>query len=202
MPEADDLYLEYVGRHSFYVSRLPCGVSCPATGGSWSFTTPDNGRNRVSPRMLATALLLRTHDLASPVAGSKGNQPDAGGFQAGDDGEARRSACLSARISLASLPTMSRAMSPVKNLALSLPYLPRPRVSPRHDSNLLPKTGGPAEPPLAVARPGAEPGRLTVVARALLGVPAAGLAAALYFLMSEIALLGMDLHVPTRGLAL
>ena len=94
------------------------------------------------PSLLATALLLQTHDRVSQVAGSKGNQPDAGGFQAGDDGEARRSGCLSARKSLASLPTMSRAMSPVKNLGLSLPYLPRPRVSPRHDSNLLPQDRG------------------------------------------------------------
>ena len=189
MPEADPLYLEDVGRHTSYGFLAALRVSCSATGGSGSFTTPVNGRNRVPPSLLATALLLQTHDRVSQVAGSKGNQPDAGGFQAGDDGEARRSGCLSARKSLASLPTMSRAMSPVKNLALSLPYLPRPRVSPRHDSNLLPKTRGPVEPPLAVARPGAEPGRLTVVARALLDVPAAaGVAAALYSPMREIVL--------------
>ncbi len=63
--EADHLYLDYVGRDSFY------GFLSSQRG--WLFRDeefaelycPDNGRDSVPPSMLATVLLLQTHDKVS-----------------------------------------------------------------------------------------------------------------------------------------
>lgn len=63
--EADHLYLEYVGPDSFY------GFLASQRGRLFrdedfaELYCPDNGRNSVPPSLLATALLLQTHDRVS-----------------------------------------------------------------------------------------------------------------------------------------
>ena len=63
--EADRLYLDHVGRESFYGllaslrGRLFRGADFAA------FYCPDNGRDSVPPSLLATALLLQSHDKVS-----------------------------------------------------------------------------------------------------------------------------------------
>ena len=60
--EADRLYLDHVGRESFY------GVLASLRGRLFrgadfaGFYCPDNGRDSVPPSLLATALLLQFHD--------------------------------------------------------------------------------------------------------------------------------------------
>jgi hypothetical protein len=63
--EADHLYLDHVGRHSFY------GLLASMRGRLFrdeefaELYCPNNGRNSVPPSLLATALLLQTHDRVS-----------------------------------------------------------------------------------------------------------------------------------------
>ena len=63
--EADRLYLDHVGRESFY------GVLASLRGRLFrdadfaKFYCPDNGRDSVPPSLLATALLLQSHDKVS-----------------------------------------------------------------------------------------------------------------------------------------
>ena len=63
--EADRLYLDYVGKDTFY------GLLASLRGQLFSdddFTEiygPDNGRDSVPPSLLATALLLQTYDKVS-----------------------------------------------------------------------------------------------------------------------------------------
>ncbi len=63
--EADRLYLDHVGRESFY------GVLASLRGRLFrgadfaGFYCPDNGRYSVPPSLLATALLLQSHDKVS-----------------------------------------------------------------------------------------------------------------------------------------
>ena len=63
--EADRLYLDYVGKDSFY------GLLASLRGQLFSdddfaeIYCPDNGRDSVPPSLLATALLLQTYDQVS-----------------------------------------------------------------------------------------------------------------------------------------
>ena len=63
--EADHLYLDFVGRDSFY------GFLATERGNLFRdedfgrLYCPDNGRNSVPPSLLATALLLQAHDRVS-----------------------------------------------------------------------------------------------------------------------------------------
>ena len=63
--EADRLYLDHVGRESFY------GLLASLRGGLFrdadfaEFYCPDNGRDSVPPNLLAVALLLQSHDKVS-----------------------------------------------------------------------------------------------------------------------------------------
>ena len=101
--EADRLYLDHVGRESFY------GVLASLRGRLFrdadfaEFYCPDNGRDSVPPSLLATALLLQSHDKVSDaeakardktpfqlVPGSNRGQPDPGGRQSRVDGRNRR----------------------------------------------------------------------------------------------------------------
>jgi transposase len=65
MFEADHLYLDFVGRDSFY------GFLATERGNLFRdedfgrLYCPDNGRNSVPPSLLATALLLQAHDRVS-----------------------------------------------------------------------------------------------------------------------------------------
>jgi hypothetical protein len=65
MFEADHLYLDFVGRDSFY------GFLATERGNLFHdedfgrLYCPDNGRNSVPPSLLATALLLQAHDRVS-----------------------------------------------------------------------------------------------------------------------------------------
>ena len=53
--EADRLYLDHVGKDTFYGLRLTAGPAVQR----WRDYCPDNGRDSVPPSLLATALLLR-----------------------------------------------------------------------------------------------------------------------------------------------
>ena len=63
--EADRLYLDYVGKDTFY------GLLASLRGQLFSdddfaeIYCPDNGRDSVPPSLLATALLLQTYDKVS-----------------------------------------------------------------------------------------------------------------------------------------
>ena len=67
--EADRLYLDYVGKDTFY------GLLASLRGQLFSdddfaeIYCPDNGRDSVPPSLLATALLLQTYDKASDRRG-------------------------------------------------------------------------------------------------------------------------------------
>ena len=67
--EADRLYLDYVGKDTFY------GLLASLRGQLFSdddfaeIYCPDNGRDSVPPSLLATALLLQTYDKVSDARG-------------------------------------------------------------------------------------------------------------------------------------
>ena len=71
--EADRLYLDHVGRESFYgvLAYWRIGVLASLRGRLFrgadfaGFYCPDNGRDSVPPSQLATALLLQSHDWVS-----------------------------------------------------------------------------------------------------------------------------------------
>jgi hypothetical protein len=63
--EADHVYLDHVGRHSFYGFLASMRGRLFRDGEFADLYCPDNGRDSVPPSLLATALLLQTHDKVS-----------------------------------------------------------------------------------------------------------------------------------------
>jgi len=63
--EADHMYLDHVGRHSFYGFLASMRGQLFRDEEFADLYCPDNGRNSVPPSLLATALLLQTHDKVS-----------------------------------------------------------------------------------------------------------------------------------------
>jgi Transposase DDE domain/Transposase domain (DUF772) len=63
--EADHLYLDHVGRHSFYGFLASMRGQLFRDEEFAELYCPDNGRNSVPPGLLATVLLLQTHDKVS-----------------------------------------------------------------------------------------------------------------------------------------
>lgn len=63
--EADHMYLEYVGRHSFYGFLASMRDQLFRDEEFAGLYCPNNGRDSVPPGLLATALLLQTHDKVS-----------------------------------------------------------------------------------------------------------------------------------------
>ena len=63
--EADHLYLDHVGRHSFYGFLASMRGQLFQDEEFADLYCPDNGRDSVPPSLLATALLLQTHDKVS-----------------------------------------------------------------------------------------------------------------------------------------
>ena len=60
--EADRLYLDHVGRDTFYLMASLRGLRDADFA---AFYCLDNGRDSVPPSLLATALLLQSHDKVS-----------------------------------------------------------------------------------------------------------------------------------------
>ena len=60
--EADRLYLDHVGRESFYGLLASLRGRLFRDAGFAEFYCPDNRRDSVPPSLLATALLLQSHD--------------------------------------------------------------------------------------------------------------------------------------------
>lgn len=63
--EADHMYLEHVGRHSFYGFLASMRGKLFRDEEFAALYCSDNGRNSVPPSLLATTLLLQTHDKVS-----------------------------------------------------------------------------------------------------------------------------------------
>ena len=63
--EADRLYLDHVGRESFYGLLASLRGRLFRDADFAGFYCPDNGRDSVPPSLLATALLLQSHDKVS-----------------------------------------------------------------------------------------------------------------------------------------
>ena len=63
--EADRLYLDHVGRESFYGLLASMRGRLFRDADFAEFYCPDNGRDSVPPSLLATALLLQSHDKVS-----------------------------------------------------------------------------------------------------------------------------------------
>ena len=63
--EADRLYLDHVGRESFYGFLASLRGRLFRDAEFAEFYCPDNGRDSVPPSLLATALLLQSHDKVS-----------------------------------------------------------------------------------------------------------------------------------------
>ena len=63
--EADRLYLDHVGRESFYGMLASLRGRLFQDSDFAEFYCADNGRDSVPPSLLATALLLQTHDRVS-----------------------------------------------------------------------------------------------------------------------------------------
>ena len=63
--EADRLYLDHVGRESFYGLLASMRGRLFRDADFARFYCPDNGRDSVPPSLLATALLLQSHDKVS-----------------------------------------------------------------------------------------------------------------------------------------
>jgi len=63
--EADHMYLDHVGRHSFYGFLASMRGQLFRDEEFAGLYCPDNGRDSVPPSLLATALLLQTHDKVS-----------------------------------------------------------------------------------------------------------------------------------------
>ena len=66
--EADRLYLDYVGKDTFYGLLASLRGQLFRDDDFAEIYCPDNGRDRVPPRLLATALLLQTCDKVSDAA--------------------------------------------------------------------------------------------------------------------------------------
>ncbi len=65
--DADHLYLEMVGRDTFYGLLASLRGKLFRDADFAELYCPDNGRASVAPSLLATALLLQTHDKVSGV---------------------------------------------------------------------------------------------------------------------------------------
>jgi hypothetical protein len=65
MFEADHLYLDFIGRDSFYGFLATERGNLFRDDDFGGLYCPDNGRNSVPPSLLATALLLQAHDRVS-----------------------------------------------------------------------------------------------------------------------------------------
>jgi len=63
--EADHMYLDHVGHHSFYGFLASMRGQLFRDEEFAALYCPDNGRNSVPPSLLASALLLQTHDKVS-----------------------------------------------------------------------------------------------------------------------------------------
>ena len=63
--EADSLYLDHVGRDTFYGLLASLRGQLFRDSDFAEFYCADNGRDSVPPSLLATALLLQTHDKVS-----------------------------------------------------------------------------------------------------------------------------------------
>ena len=63
--EADRLYLDHVGKDTFYGLLASLRRQLFRDSDFAGFCCADNGRNSVPPSLLATALLLQTHDKVS-----------------------------------------------------------------------------------------------------------------------------------------
>ena len=63
--EADRLYLDHVGKDTFYGLLASLRGRLFRDADFAEFYCPDNGRDSVPPSLLATALLLQTHDKVS-----------------------------------------------------------------------------------------------------------------------------------------
>ena len=63
--EADRLYLDHVGRDTFYGLLASLRGRLFRDADFAEFYCPDNGRDSVPPSLLATALLLQSHDKVS-----------------------------------------------------------------------------------------------------------------------------------------
>ena len=63
--EADRLYLDHVGRDTFYGMLASLRGRLFRDAEFAEFYCPDNGRDSVPPSLLATALLLQSHDKVS-----------------------------------------------------------------------------------------------------------------------------------------
>ena len=63
--EADRLYLDHVGRESFYGLLASLRGRLFRDADFAEFYCADNGRDSVPPSLLATALLLQSHDKVS-----------------------------------------------------------------------------------------------------------------------------------------
>jgi hypothetical protein len=63
--EADNLYLDHVGRRSFYGFLSSMRSQIFRDEEFAELYCPNNGRNSVPPSLLATTLLLQTHDRVS-----------------------------------------------------------------------------------------------------------------------------------------
>ena len=63
--EADRLYLDHVGRDTFYGLLASLRGRLFRDADFAEFYCPDNGRDSVPPSLLATALLLQSHDRVS-----------------------------------------------------------------------------------------------------------------------------------------
>ena len=74
--EADHLYLDYVGRDTFYGFLASQRGKLFRDEDFAQLYCPDNGRGSVPPSLLATALLLQTHDRVSDAEAKRRADPD------------------------------------------------------------------------------------------------------------------------------
>ena len=77
--EADRLYLDHVGRESFYGLLASLRGRLFRDAEFAEFYCPDNGRDSVPPSLLATALLLQSHDRVSDAEAKAGLTLTSGG---------------------------------------------------------------------------------------------------------------------------
>ena len=77
--EADHLYLDYVGRGSFYGFLASMRGQLFQDEEFAELYCPDNGRDSVPPSLVATALLLQAHDKVSDAEANRGRISISGG---------------------------------------------------------------------------------------------------------------------------
>ena len=77
--EGDRLYLDHVGRESFYGLLASLRGRLFRDADFAGFYCPDNGRDSVPPSLLATALLLQSHDKVSDAEAKARADFDSGG---------------------------------------------------------------------------------------------------------------------------